>query len=173
MESKHVPEVEEFLDSLCLAQAETDVFEGRSPRFGWSRVFGGQILAQAVAAAQRTVTEDRFIHSLHGYFHTPGEVRSPVRYQVARIRDGRSFAARRIEATQHGKLVATMEASFHVDEGGPDHQNVAPPDVPPPESLPDPAAFLGSEAHKSAQATRDLWHQPTPFLIRPVVLGHY
>lgn len=166
-------EIEEFLESLCLVEADPDVFEGRSPGFGWPRVFGGQILAQALAAAQRTVTRDRFVHSLHAYFHSPGEVRSPIRYHVARTRDGRTFAARRIEATQYGKMVATMEASFHVDEGGPDHQNVVPPDVPPPESLPDPATFLGREAHRSAQATRDLWQQPTPFQVRPVVLDHY
>jgi len=168
-----VTEMEEFLETLSLVQAEPDTFQGRSPDFGWTRVFGGQILAQALAAAQRTVTRDRFVHSLHAYFHSPGEVTAPIRYNVARTRDGRRFTARRINATQHGKIVLTMEASFHVDEGGPDHQNAMPLDVPPPDSLPDPVVFLGHQAQKSAQATRDLWERPTPFEIRPVVLDHY
>ena len=166
-------EIEEFLESLCLLQVDPDVFQGRSPGFGWTRVFGGQILAQALTAAQRTVTRDLFVHSLHAYFHGPGEIASPICYDVARTRDGRSFAARRLKATQHGKVIATMEASFHVEEGGPDHQIVMPLDVPPPGSLPDPVTFLRRHAQESAQATRDLWEQPTPFEIRPVVLDHY
>ncbi len=173
MESLQVEEMEAFLETLSLVQEDADVFRGHSPDFGWVRVFGGQILAQALAAAQRTVAHDRFVHSLHAYFHRPGEVASPIRYSVARTRDGGRFASRRIEATQHGKIVLSMEASFHVDEGGPDHQNAMPLDVPPPDTLPDPAAFLARHAQRSAQATRDLWKQRTPFDVRPVVLDHY
>lgn len=172
-ESIHVTEIEEFLETLSLVQTDPDTFQGRSPHFGWTRVFGGQILAQALAAAQRTVAGDRFVHSLHAYFHSPGEVASPILYNVARTRDGKRFTARRITATQHGRTILTMEAGFHVDEGGPDYQNVMPPDVPPPDSLPDPVAFLDHQAQKSAQATRDLWKRPTPFEVRPVVLDHY
>ena len=167
-------EIARFLDTLRLAQIDQDAFEGRSPDFGWVRVFGGQMLAQALVAGQRTVAQDRFVHSLHAYFHSPGEIASPIRYDVTRIRDGRSFAARRISATQNGKAVLTMEASFHVDEGGPDHQNVTPaPNIPPPDRLPDPLRFLDRQAQKPSPATRDLWERPTPFDIRPVVLDHY
>ncbi|MCO5090734.1 acyl-CoA thioesterase II [Bosea sp. (in: a-proteobacteria)] len=166
-------EIEEFLASLLLTQTGSDVYEGRSPQFGWRRVFGGQLLAQSLAAAQRTIEPDRFVHSLHACFHNPGNAAFPIRYDVARTRDTRNFSSRRVVASQQDKLIATMEASFHRDEGGPSHQEAMPLDVPRPESLPDPRDFLRSQVSRSAKATRDLWEQPTAFDVRPVMLDHY
>jgi len=166
-------EVEEFLDTLALGQHGPDVFRGRSPNFGWSRVFGGHLIAQALVASQRTVARDRFVHSLHAYFHSPGEMKSLIEYNVERIRDGRQFTARRVSARQHDKILLTMEASFHADEGGPDYQTSMPPNVPLPDSLQEPLAFIQAQAPRASRATLDLWMRPTPFEIRPVVLDHY
>ena len=99
------------------------------------RVFGGQVAAQALIAAGRTVPSERRVHSLHSYFLRPGNPRQPIVYQVDRARDGVSFTTRRVVAIQHGKPIFTMSASFQVDEPGVDHADPM-PNVPPPESLP-------------------------------------
>jgi acyl-CoA thioesterase-2 len=99
------------------------------------RVFGGQVLAQALRAACNTVDEGRRVHSLHSYFLRPGDTAVPIVYDVERIRDGRSFSTRRAVARQHGRPIFYLTASFHVDEPGFDHQE-AMPDVPAPEDCP-------------------------------------
>ena len=127
---------------LDLEHIEVDLFRGRSPREATQRVFGGQVAGQALVAAGRTVARDRPVHSLHGYFVRPGRPASPIFYRVHRIRDGRSFTTRRVDALQHGETIFTMSASFHGDEPGLAHQE-AMPAAPPPESLPTPReAFL-------------------------------
>src|SRR6185295_15730482 len=99
------------------------------------RVFGGQVAAQALVAAGRTVADDRRVHSLHSYFLRPGDPTIPIVYEVDRIRDGRSFTTRRVIAIQHGQAIFNLAASFQIEEPGPDHQ-MAMPAVPDPDDLP-------------------------------------
>ncbi len=126
--------LERVLDLLDLEPIEVNLFRGRSPQEDRQRVFGGQVLAQALVAAGRTV-EDRSAHSFHGYFLRPGDPSVPILYEVDRIRDGRSFTTRRVVAIQHGRAIFNMSVSFQVEEAGLEHQ--APmPDAPSPDALP-------------------------------------
>ena len=127
------PELDRLLALLDLEDLEVNLFRGHSPQAGWQRVFGGQVLGQALVAAGRTV-EERHTHSFHAYFLRPGDRRVPIVYQVERTRDGRSFTTRRVVAIQHGRPIFHMEASFHKEEPGPVHQ-VEMPDAPDPETL--------------------------------------
>ncbi|MEN3538483.1 acyl-CoA thioesterase II [Microbispora sp. ZYX-F-249] len=128
--------LKELLDLLDLEQIELDIFRGRSPEERIQRVFGGQVAAQALVAAGRTVPSDRMVHSLHAYFIRPGDPAVPIVYNVERVRDGRSFTTRRITAIQHGKAIFSMSASFHIEEPGVSHQAARMPEVPAPETLP-------------------------------------
>jgi acyl-CoA thioesterase-2 len=105
-----------LLGHLSLERLEEDLFRGNSIDPGWGRVFGGQVLAQALSAAQATAAPGRHAHSLHSYFLRPGDVTRPIIYDVERIRDGASFSARRVKAVQNGKPIFFMTASFHVPE---------------------------------------------------------
>jgi acyl-CoA thioesterase-2 len=122
-----------LVDLLDLESIEVNIFRGVSPDEDRQRVFGGQVAAQSLMAAGRTVETGR-PHSLHAYFLRPGDPNAPILYEVDRIRDGRSFATRRVVAIQHGRAIFNMSASFHNDEPGLTHQFPM-PDVPPPESL--------------------------------------
>lgn len=126
--------VQDLLNLLDLEQIEFNIFRGGSRDIGSGRVFGGQVLAQALVAAQRTVPEDRVAHSLHGYFILAGDLDIPIVYFVDRLRDGKSFTTRQVTAIQHGRAIFNMSVSFHVQEEGLEHQ-LPMPDVPPPESL--------------------------------------
>ncbi|MEU8196879.1 acyl-CoA thioesterase II [Microbispora amethystogenes] len=128
--------LKELLDLLDLEQIELDIFRGRSPEERFQRVFGGQVAAQALVAAGRTVPGDRMVHSLHAYFIRPGDPAVPIVYNVERVRDGRSFTTRRITAIQHGKAIFSMSASFHIEEQGVSHQAAQMPEAPAPETLP-------------------------------------
>ncbi len=125
----------ELLDMLRLETIEKTVFRGRSQDLGWGRVFGGQVLGQALYAAKHTVPSDRPVHSLHGYFLRPGDAKKPIVYMVDPIRDGRSFTTRRVVAVQNGKAIFNLSASFQVVEEGFAHADAAPHDVPGPEGL--------------------------------------
>ena len=127
--------LDELVRLLDLEEIEVNIFRGFSPPEDRERVFGGQVAAQAVVAAMRTVPEDRTLHSLHSYFLRPGDVRVPIVYFVDRIRDGRSFVTRRVVAIQHGEAIFNMSASFQVAEAGVEH-HLEMPDAPDPESLP-------------------------------------
>src|SRR6266567_4479272 len=130
-----------LLDLLDLEPLELNLFRGRSPQVGWQRVFGGQVIGQALVAACRTVDGivDRPPHSLHGYFLLAGDPKVPIIYEVDRIRDGKSFTTRRVVAIQHGQAIFSMAVSFHRNEpGGMEHQAKM-PDVPKPEELPSEA----------------------------------
>src|SRR5215813_2304452 len=127
--------LDDLIDILELESLEVNLFRGLSPDEDRQRVFGGQVAAQALVAAGRTVDDDRRVHSLHSYFLRPGDPTIPIVYEVDRIRDGRSFTTRRVIAIQHGKAIFNLAASFQVDEPGPDHQ-MAMPDVPDPDDLP-------------------------------------
>src|SRR6266567_5312680 len=122
------------LDILDLEPLEVNLFRGRSPQSGWQRVFGGQVIGQALVAACRTV-EGRQPHSMHAYFLLPGDPKVPIIYEVDRIRDGKSFTTRRVIAIQHGHPIFSMAVSFHRAEQGMQHQAKM-PDVPKPEELP-------------------------------------
>src|SRR5690606_5277975 len=126
---------DELLDILNLEQLEHNLYRGRSPQVGWQRVFGGQVIGQSLIAAQRTVADDRFVHSLHCYFMRAGDPAVPIIYQVDRLRDGGSFTTRRVTAIQHGHAIFSLECSFQVEEEGLEHQLPAPLDVPQPEEL--------------------------------------
>src|SRR5499425_1373820 len=126
--------VQDLLDILDLEPLEVNLFRGRSPQAGWQRVFGGQVIGQALVAALRTV-EDRPPHSMHAYFILPGDPKVPILYQVDRIRDGKSFTTRRVVAIQHGHAIFNLAASFQRPEEGVEHQ-LEMPEAPAPESLP-------------------------------------
>ena len=127
--------LEEVVGLLDLERIEADLFLGRQPAVSLQRVFGGQVAAQALVAAARTVPEDRPVHSLHAYFLRPGDPSVPILFEVDRIRDGRSFTTRRVVAVQHGRAIFNLQASFHVEEEGSSHADPL-PDVPGPEGLP-------------------------------------
>ncbi|MCS0637783.1 acyl-CoA thioesterase II [Streptomyces sp. LP05-1] len=133
--------LDDLLDLLDLERIERDCFRGRSRSAVIPRVFGGQVAAQALVAAGRTVPDDRFAHSLHAYFLRPGDPAAPIVYTVDRIRDGRSFAARRVVAIQHGQPIFHLSASFQTYEEGFEHQSEMPP-APDPETLPTTAELL-------------------------------
>src|SRR2546423_3760377 len=126
--------LDDLIDLLELEQLEVNLFRGVSPDEDRQRVFGGQVAGQALVAAGRTVDTGE-VHSLHAYFLRPGDPNVPILYEVDRIRDGRSFATRRVVAIQHGKAIFNLASSFHVEEAGPEHQYPM-PDAPDPESLP-------------------------------------
>ncbi|MFT5684193.1 MAG: acyl-CoA thioesterase-2 [Myxococcota bacterium] len=126
--------LQELLDSLSLERIEKNLFRGPSQDLGWGRVFGGQVLGQALSAARQTVPDDRPVHSVHAYFLRVGDVDRPVVYTVDCIRDGRSFTTRRVVAIQHGRPIFNLSASFQIVEQGLSHHDEA-PDAPDPESL--------------------------------------
>jgi len=126
-----------LVDLLDLEQLEVNLFRGVSPPQSPTRVFGGQVAAQALVAAGRTVPDDREVHSLHAYFIRPGDPRVPIVYEAERVRDGRSFTTRRVLAIQHGEAIFSLSASFQLPQEGLEHSVPAPADVPPPLSLPD------------------------------------
>ncbi|MCR9277817.1 MAG: acyl-CoA thioesterase II [Pseudomonadaceae bacterium] len=130
----------ELLSLLELEAVEENLYRGSNEQRGLVRLFGGQVLSQALRAASNTVDPQRLVHSLHGYFIRPGSFDRPVLYEVERIRDGRSFNTRRVLAIQNGEAIFSMDASYQVSEDGLSHAK-AMPNVPPPESLMDDVEF--------------------------------
>jgi len=165
--------MQELLAILDLEQIEYNLYRGRSPRESWQRVFGGQTIAQALVAAQRTVDHERHVHSLHAYFMRPGDTAIPIVYQVDRLRDGGSFTTRRVTATQHGHAIFSLEASFQVDEQGLDHQIPMPLDVPAPETLRSQSEILRDYGEAVPLGIRLYWERERPVEMRPVILEHY
>jgi acyl-CoA thioesterase II len=127
--------LDDLIDLLDIEVLDLNLFRGVSPDEDRLRVFGGQVAAQALVAAGRTVESDRHVHSLHSYFLRPGDPHIPIIYDVDRIRDGRSFTTRRVVAIQRGEAIFNLAASFQVVEDGPDH-SIEMPAVPDPEGLP-------------------------------------
>jgi acyl-CoA thioesterase-2 len=163
--------IETLLSILDLEPLEHNLFRGRSPQVGWQRVFGGQVIGQALVAAARTV-DGRAAHSLHAYFMRPGDPSVPIIYEVDRIRDGKSFATRRVVAIQHGEAIFSMSASFQVEESGFDHQ-LPMPSVPPPEELPSESDLKALFVEKAPEPVRRYWERERPLELRPVDLRHY
>jgi acyl-CoA thioesterase-2 len=162
---------QDLLGILDLERLEVNLFRGRSPQTGWQRVFGGQVIGQALVAALRTV-EDRPAHSLHGYFMLPGDPKVPIIYEVDRIREGRSFATRRVVAIQHGQAIFTMAASFHLDEEGLSHQ-ARMPNVPKPEDLPSEAEIKAKAMPLMPEPVRRYYERERPIELRPVEFTRY
>ena len=127
--------LDDLIARLELERIEENIFRGQSQDLGWGRVFGGQVLGQALSAAEQTVPADRMVHSFHGYFLRPGDAAKPIVFMVDPIRDGHSFTTRRVVAVQDGRAIYTMAASFQVEEGGFDHQAATMPEVPSPDEL--------------------------------------
>lgn len=160
--------VTDLLAILDLEPIERNIFRGRSPDEGWQRVFGGQVLGQALVAASRTV-EDRRAHSLQAYFLLPGDPKVPIIYEVDRIRDGKSFATRRVVAIQHGRAIFSMSASFQIAEEGLDHGDPI-PDVALPETLASEEDLRERYMTVAAEPIRRYWQRQRPIEFRPTDL---
>ena len=165
--------IENLLRILDLETLEHNLFRGRSPEDGWQRVFGGQVIGQALVAASRTVAPDRKAHSLHAYFLRPGDPAIPIIYEVDRIRDGKSFVTRRVVAIQHGHAIFSMSASFQVEEAGLDHQVPAPPELPQPEALMSEEELKRQFMESATESVKKYWRRERPIEIRPVSLRHF
>ena len=164
--------VQEMLDILDLEELDLNLFRGRSPQAGWQRVYGGQVIGQALVAAVRTVDSSRPPHSMHAYFLLPGDPAIPIIYDVDRIRDGKSFTTRRVTARQHGHPIFSMLVSFHTDEPGLDHQAKM-PEVPPPESLPNESEMRKAMLPTMPDPVRRYYERERPIELRPVEFERY
>lgn len=165
--------MQELLSILDLEKLEHNLYRGRSPKLDWQRVFGGQTIAQALVAAQRTVNPDRHVHSLHGYFMRPGDTKVPIIYEVDRIRDGGSFTTRRVVAIQHGHAIFSLEASFQGEEHGLEHQVPMPLDVPAPDTLMTQQELIGKYGDAVPEGIKRYWERDRPIDMKPVMLKHY
>jgi acyl-CoA thioesterase-2 len=159
--------VDEFLDLLDLEALEVNIYRGRNRDLGTGRVFGGQVFAQALVAARRTVEDTREAHSVHGYFILPGDLAAPIVYFVDRLRDGKSFTTRRVTAIQHGQAIFNLSASFHRAEAGVAHQSPMPAVAPPDELTPE-LALIRSMSHRIPESLRTVLTQERPIDFRPV-----
>jgi acyl-CoA thioesterase-2 len=177
-----------LLSLLDLEQLEVNLFRGHTPAAGFTRVYGGQVLAQSLVAAQRTVgrdpaagrsappsndlTEPRQMHSLHSYFLLAGDPKVPIIFEVERVRDGGSFTTRRVKAVQHGQAIFVMSVSFQKEETAFDHQ--APmPDVPGPENLPSDSKLREEIAARLPENLRSYLLRERPIEMRPVEYERY
>jgi acyl-CoA thioesterase-2 len=158
--------IKEVLELLDLEPIEVNIFRGLSPSDRWQRVFGGQVLGQALVAAYRTV-EARVCHSLHAYFIRPGDPKVPILYEVDRARDGHTFTTRRVIAIQHGEQIFNMAVSFQVPETGLEHQFDM-PQIEGPEGLESEEARRKRLAHQLPEAVREHFMRPGPIDVRPV-----
>ena len=162
--------VSELVGVLDLERIEQNIFRGSVPQNGRTRVFGGLVVAQALMATSQTVA-DRAPHSLHAYFVLPGDPSVPIVYEVERVRDGRSFTTRRCVAVQNGRPIFDLFASFQVAEDGLDHQ-VAMPDAPDPDSIPD--ALAAAAAHSLMPEGLQRWlTTETAIEVRPCDAHRY
>ena len=164
--------LDELLELLELEALEVNLFRGVSPDEAQQRVFGGQVAAQALVAAGRTVDPDRPVNSLHAYFLRPGDPDVPIIYEVDRIRDGKSFTTRRVVAIQHGNAIFNLSASFQVVEPGPDHA-MEMPDVPGPEDLPTFRERIEPYLDRFGPETVDLMIRERPIDSRAVADPHW
>lgn len=156
----------DLIELLELESIEHNIYRGRNRDIGSGRIFGGQVLAQALVAAQRTVPEGRSVHSMHGYFILAGDLEIPVVYFVDRLRDGGSFTTRRVTAIQHGNAIFNLSASFHRQEPGFEHQAEM-PDVPGPETLRSELDIIRERAHEIDERIRAVVTQDRPLDMRP------
>ncbi len=164
--------IKPLLSILDLERLGENVFRGNSLHQSWQRVYGGQVLGQAIIAAARTAPEGSVVHSLHGYFLLAGDPNHPIVYEVETLRDGRSFSTRRVKVLQHDRAIFIMSASFQKPEPGFEHQATM-PDVPPPEDLKSARDLFAAHVDKLPDAMRSYWRQPQPIEMRPVDISRY
>ena len=166
--------LQDLLATLDLEPIEVNLFRGRSPQVGWQRIFGGQVIGQALVAACRTVERivERPPHSLHAYFLLAGDPKVPIIYEVDRIRDGSSFTTRRVVAIQHGHAIFAMSVSFHGTEPGLSHQ-VEMPNVPGPDQLPSETEIRQRVLPIMPDPIRRYLERQRPIELRPVEFERY
>ncbi|TDU84475.1 acyl-CoA thioesterase-2 [Kribbella voronezhensis] len=149
--------LEDLVELLDLEKLDADVYRGRQPQTSAQRVFGGQVLGQALVAASDTIEPERVVHSLHGYFLRPGDTAVPIEYQVERIRDGKSFSSRRVVASQRDRTIFYMSASYQRPEPGLDHSDPMPTDLVPPEEAPTLASVFEQASGRKAEDWNKEW----------------
>ncbi|WP_417872469.1 acyl-CoA thioesterase [Xanthomarina gelatinilytica] len=159
--------VNDLLEILILEQLSENEFEGTSKTVGSPNVFGGQVLAQAINAAYRTITNNRVLHSMHSYFLEAGNLSLPIRYQVSIMRDGGSFSVRRVTASQNGTVIFILSASFHKDEKGYEHQIQMEPNVAQPEDLMSWSDLLEQFGEMLPKKTKTFLEIPRPVEFKP------
>ncbi|RAI39751.1 acyl-CoA thioesterase II [Rhodoplanes roseus] len=166
--------VQHLLSVIDLERIEVNLFRGRSPQSGWQRVFGGQVIGQALVAACRTVEEiaERPPHSLHAYFVLAGDPKVPIIYEVERLRDGKSYTTRRVTAIQHGRPIYSAMVSFHRPEQGFEHQFKM-PDVVGPENLPSELELKERILPLMPDPVRGYYERERPIELRPVEFERY
>jgi acyl-CoA thioesterase-2 len=159
--------IADLVDLLDLEKLEVNIYRGLNRDLGATRVYGGQVFAQALVAARRTVESEREAHSAHGYFILPGDLTAPIVYFVDRLRDGSSFTTRRVTAIQHGQAIFNLSASFHIAEPGITHQPEM-PRVAPPEELENELDLIRRIAPRIPEDQRAVITQERPIDFRPV-----
>jgi acyl-CoA thioesterase-2 len=157
----------ELLGLLKLEPLDDNLFLGQSQDLGFPAVFGGQVIGQAMSAAQQTVPIERHVHSFHCYFLRPGDASKAITYLVTKTRDGKSFSTRAVQAMQNGKTIFNLMSSFQVSESGFDHQDVM-PDVPGPEGLSSMLDLQLQHKDKIPEAMHDTIFAERPIEFRPV-----
>ncbi len=163
------PTSEILLSALELTPVEPDfldeAYTATTQYVPWPKAYGGDMVAQAAAAAMRSVGDDRSLHSMHSYFMRPADIGAEVRYEVERLRDGRGYSTRQVRAYQGGKTVYVAMASFHAEESGEEFARAMPAGIPDPESLPSSADVLDgvegdAAAYWSGGRSFDMRHVP-------------
>lgn len=160
-----------FIRCFDLEQVGEDSFQANAPDFGWQRIFGGQTISQSLMAANKTVDDDRYVHSLHAYFVRWGDPKEPVTFKVERIRDGASFSIRSVTALQFERTILTMQVSFQKKEAGLFHQTQM-PDVPMPETI-DTQKALSNPSSGIVEDFIAYLQRDRPMEYRPVSLDRF
>ena len=164
--------VEALVSLFDLERLEDNLFRGKSGSVGWRRIYGGQVLAQALVAGMRTVESARVVNSLHGYFMLPGELGHPIVYDVEILRDGGSFSTRRIKAIQHGRTIFVMVASFHRVEEGLDY-HASMPEVPKPDELRSAQELFTGDLSGLPDSMQGFWKRFRSIEFKPVDISRY
>ncbi|CBL46267.1 Acyl-CoA thioesterase II [gamma proteobacterium HdN1] len=160
--------IEGLVHLLDLERLDDNLFRGESKDIGGHSVFGGQVVAQALIAAQRTVDPARLCHSLHAYFLRPGDMKAPIIFEVDRQRDGGSFTMRRVVAIQHGQSIFNMACSFQAHEQGVEHQDSVMPEVPSWKDVPSEAELKEKVRSMIPEKLLKIFDQPSPIELRPI-----
>ncbi|MEZ4934244.1 MAG: acyl-CoA thioesterase II [Saprospiraceae bacterium] len=163
---KFMNKIEDLIQILELEQIEENIYKGESHKTPWKRVYGGQVLAQSLTAAYRTVPSDRYVHSMHGYFILAGDIERPIVYNIERTRDGGSFTTRRVTAIQHGQAIFVAAFSFQLQQDGLDHQ-ITIPNVPSPDMLVSDEKLIEKYKNLLPDAYLRI-HENRPIEFRPV-----
>jgi acyl-CoA thioesterase-2 len=164
-------ELQHLLKQLNLESLEKGLFRGQSENLGLPQVYGGQVLGQALSAANQTVDNSRKVHSFHSYFLLPGDTQKPIVYDVENLRDGNSFTTRRVKAIQNGRPIFYMTASYQVPEIGFEHQDPI-PNIESPEHYLSETALIQSLKDQLPRHLIDTFGCPRPIDVRPVVINH-